>query len=209
MIGALEMARYMGFRKFFIFGLDCYAMRDHYYYVGSHPERSSASRRPLPLSEKRRDESTRVKRGVPNDVRIYVTPRLKNMIQKLNDVRTSKIWKGVEMWCVGSPWSQQTAIARLSLDEFDAVCKAQTKKEEASGVDQAEAERRRQRNKKDRQRRTERKQQAEQPKIKPAQAEQVKDELKGVTDKEDWQERVDALFESEEEKRETPESVKE
>lgn len=110
LIGAIEMARYMGAERFFIFGLDCYSLRDRYYYDG---------RTPPALSEKKRDSVTRVRHGLPPDVHIYVTARLRNMIKRLGEVKAKGLWRGVEIRCVGSPHSQQQAIEKMSWEDFD------------------------------------------------------------------------------------------
>lgn len=114
MIGAIEMLRFMGVREFFVFGLDCFALRDKYYYDG---------RRPVPLSEKRINQATRIKRDLPPEVRIFLTPRLSNMVKKLDEVAASKLWQDTEVFCVASPYSQQKAIPKMSLDEFLAYTK--------------------------------------------------------------------------------------
>lgn len=115
MIGAVEMARYMGFKRFFIFGLDCFRLKERYYYDG---------RTPLSNAENEFREDQRVLSGITPGSRIYVTPRLKNMIEKLEIVRASGLWAGLEMWCVGSPNSQQKAIPKLSFEEFLRIASA-------------------------------------------------------------------------------------
>lgn len=112
LIGAVEMARYMGFTRFFVFGLDCYRLRTEYYYDG---------RRPLVLSENTVHDLYKVRKGVPPEAKLYVTPRLKNMREKLDFARSSGLWDDIEIYCVGSPWSQQDAIPKLSWDEFERV----------------------------------------------------------------------------------------
>jgi hypothetical protein len=99
----------MGVKKFFIFGLDCFALRDRYYYD---------MRRPVPLSEKKIDHTTQVRHELPPHIRIFVTSRLKNMIKKLDEVKNSKLWDDTEIHCVNSPYSQQTAIPKMTLEEF-------------------------------------------------------------------------------------------
>jgi hypothetical protein len=109
MIGAIEMARYMGFKRFFCFGLDCYRLLDQYYYDG---------RRPIPLSEKQFDPRRRAFHGLPTEARVFVTARLKLMITKLNEVKASGLWDGIEIYCVNSPWSRQEAIPLMELARF-------------------------------------------------------------------------------------------
>lgn len=107
LIGAIEMLRFIGFRRFFVFGCDCYRTKAAYYYDG---------RAPIPLSEKHFVENQRV-RGHEGE-KIYVTPRLKNMIDRLGAVKRSGLWDGIEVWCVDSPHSQQDAFPKMSIDVF-------------------------------------------------------------------------------------------
>lgn len=109
MIGAVEMARYMGFTRFFVFGLDCFREKNLYYYDG---------RTPLSNAENDFREEQRITSGVTPGSRIYVTPRLKNMIERLDIVRDSGLWAGVEIWCVDSPDSQQRGIPKMSIGDF-------------------------------------------------------------------------------------------
>jgi len=109
MIGAIEMARYMGFKTFYIFGHDCYRLKDEYYYDG---------RKPIPLSENNLNEGQRVIHKMPVGSRVYVTPRLKAMIGKLEMLSDFGLWKDIEVWCVNSPLSQQKVIPKMGLEEF-------------------------------------------------------------------------------------------
>jgi hypothetical protein len=120
LIGAIEMARWIGFRRFFVFGLDCYRRSDKYYHDG---------RKPLSYSENVYVEEQRIYKGVQKPV--YVTPKLKRMIEKLDEVKHAHLWDEVEVWCVNSPWSQQDTIQKMTLPEFRAIC-SQT----SSGVSQ-------------------------------------------------------------------------
>ena len=109
MIGAIEMARYMGIDTFYIFGLDCFRKKSQYYYDG---------RRPEAYSENNIQETYRVIHEVPTHSRIYVTPRLKRMILKLKEVAAAGLWQGTKIYCVNSPWSQQKTIPKISMEEF-------------------------------------------------------------------------------------------
>lgn len=109
LIGALEMARYMGVRRAFIFGLDCYARERDYYYDGRVPPKGH---------EARPARSDRV-RGLPFVA--YVTPCLRRMIEKLDVARAAGLWDGMEIWCVGSSWSQQRAIPLMTAEEFESL----------------------------------------------------------------------------------------
>jgi hypothetical protein len=109
MIGAIEMARYMGFKTFYIFGHDCYRLNNEYYYDG---------RKPIPLSENSYNETHRVIHKMPVGSRVYVTPRLRAMIKKLEMLSDFGLWRDIEVWCVNSPLSQQTVIPKMDLSEF-------------------------------------------------------------------------------------------
>jgi hypothetical protein len=109
MIGAIEMARYMGFKTFYIFGHDCYRLKSQYYYD---------NRKPIPLSENNCRDNYRVTHRIPPGHRIYVTPRLRAMIGKLDTVKEFGLWNNIDIWCVDSPVSQQKAIPKMDIEEF-------------------------------------------------------------------------------------------
>lgn len=122
LIGAIEMLRWIGHRRFFVFGCDCYRTKGEYYYDG---------RTPIPLSEKHFVDNQRV-RGV--DEKLYVTPKLRNMIDRLDAVKASPLWQGIEVWCVDSPLSQQRAMPKMSIEVFrDLAAEWRPKKVEAAG----------------------------------------------------------------------------
>lgn len=114
LIGGIEMLRWMGVRRFYVFGLDCYRTEKAYYYDG---------RKPIPLSEKHFTGSHRVRDGVEGE-RIYVTDRLKWAIDRLSAARAAGLWDDVEIRCVDSPRSQQTAIEKMTIEEFVEAVKA-------------------------------------------------------------------------------------
>lgn len=105
MIGGIEMMRWMGVKKFFCFGLDCYRTRDAYYYDGRRPPSCTESR----LLDKERLIATDV---------IWVTSKLRRMIEKLDEAKASGLWDKIELFCVGSPDSQQQAILKIDDQEF-------------------------------------------------------------------------------------------
>ena len=109
LIGAVEMLRYMGAKRFYCFGVDCYREEHEYYYDG----------RKHPLSsETRLLDKERVRSDVPPGVRIWVTARLRRMIVKLDEAAESGLWDKTQLYCVNSPHSQQRALEHLSLGEF-------------------------------------------------------------------------------------------
>ncbi len=106
MIGAVEMLRYMGAKRFFIFGLDCFRTDKGYYFDG---------RTPIPNTEKRTLETERVRAGdAPAGMRLFLTSKLRRMVDKLDKVKASGLWDGIEVYCVSSPYSQQRALAKIT-----------------------------------------------------------------------------------------------
>jgi hypothetical protein len=106
LIGALEMARYMGVRTAYVFGLDCYRTRSAYYYDGRTP----------PKAHEAKPARADLVNGLPFEA--YVTPCLRRMIEKLDLARSAGLWDNLDVWCVGSPHSQQRAIPKLTVEEF-------------------------------------------------------------------------------------------
>jgi len=106
LIGALEMARYMGVRTAYVFGLDCYRTRSAYYYDGRTP----------PKAHEAKPARADLVPGLPFEA--YVTPCLRRMIEKLDLARSAGLWDDLDVWCVGSPWSQQRAIPKMTVEEF-------------------------------------------------------------------------------------------
>ena len=112
LIGAIEMLRYMGIRKIYIFGCDCFRKEgdDGYYYDGRKP--------PL-TSERMTYPFERVtSKTVPHTERLYVTVRLKRMIIKLQEAKESGLWDKMKIYAVNTPYSQQTAMPLIDLEEF-------------------------------------------------------------------------------------------
>ena len=107
MIGAIEMARYMGIDEFYVFGLDCYRTESNYYYDGRTPEHTS-ERNPMGK-----------RRGWAYNDGILVSERLAKMIHVLDVVKESGLWKGIKVYCVNSPRSQQKAIPHMTLVELE------------------------------------------------------------------------------------------
>jgi hypothetical protein len=118
LIGAIEMARWMGFTRFFVFGLDCYRLKDQYYYDG---------RTPGTASELHIAPSNRITSGMPPGIRGYIMPRQKMMVTRLQDVSASGLWKGLDMWCVGSPWSRQQTIPKMEWETFKGIADKEIK----------------------------------------------------------------------------------
>lgn len=106
LIGAIEMARYLGFERFFVFGCDCYRTKTSYYYD---------DRKPPKLSETKVIPHDRARETPPN-VQLYVTPLLKKMINRLEMV--APLWKGIKLYCVDSEYSQQTVMEKITIDDF-------------------------------------------------------------------------------------------
>lgn len=113
LIGAIEMARWLGFTRFFVFGLDLFRLRNSYYYDGSNAlimgERHAESRHIVPLPARWLDQ------------RIYQTPNLRGAANALGLVKHSGLWKEVEIFCVGSPVSQQRSVPLMTIEEFREV----------------------------------------------------------------------------------------
>jgi hypothetical protein len=109
LIGALEMARYMGAKRAFVFGLDCYRTPAAYYYD---------NRKPLVNSERLCLIHQRVQ-DLP--IAAYVTDRIRRMIEKLDQYVASGLAAGLEVHCVGSPYSQQRAFPKMAREEFVAL----------------------------------------------------------------------------------------
>jgi len=107
MIGAVEMARYMGIEEFYVFGLDCYRTKNEYYYDGRTPEHTSEKNPILAGSRKgwEYDEEGRL-----------VTHRLGKMIEVLEEVEKSGLWEGIKIHCVNSPKSKQKSIPHMTLE---------------------------------------------------------------------------------------------
>jgi hypothetical protein len=116
LIGAIEMARWMGFSRMFIFGLDCYRRLTQYHFDGFVPQHASEN--------DFTPEDIRVTSGIAPGTKsdVYVTPRLREMVERIDDIRASGLWNGMELWCVGSPNSQQRAIPKMTAEQFARAC---------------------------------------------------------------------------------------
>ena len=82
MIGAIEMARYMGIKEFYIFGLDCYRTEKDYYYDGRTPEHTSEK-------NPRRNGGGWMRKGWAYKEGILVSHRLQRMIDILDVAKES------------------------------------------------------------------------------------------------------------------------
>lgn len=108
LIGAIEMLRYMGARRFFVFGCDFYRTQDAYYFDQEKQPRFAAEARLL--------DTERIQfEGLPDDVRLYATPNLRKMSDKMNRIKAAGLWDNLEAYCVASPWSQQNALEKSAL----------------------------------------------------------------------------------------------
>lgn len=111
-IGAIEMLRFMGVRRFFVHGLDCFRTHRNYYYD---------NRKPIPVTERRLIEEERILfKGVPPGIRLFVTQKLRRMIVRLRTVLESGLWKDIEVFVVASPWSQ-APLPKLTHEEAVAL----------------------------------------------------------------------------------------
>ncbi len=115
MIGAVEMARYMGINEFYVFGLDCYRTETDYYYDGRTPEHTT-ERNP-----------TGARKGWGYKEGVLVSDRLQRMIHVLDAVKSSGLWDDIKIYCVNSPMSQQTAVPHMTLEELSEIEKAPKK----------------------------------------------------------------------------------
>lgn len=111
LIGGLLMARWMGVRRAFVFGLDCYRTREAYYFD---------RRKPLSRGEShpdRKDSRPHPEAG-PGAV---ITSRLAKMIDRLDAAKAAGLFDGMELWCVGSPHSAQRALPKMDVADFRRV----------------------------------------------------------------------------------------
>ena len=120
LIGAIEMLKYMGAKRFYCFGLDCYRTEDAYYYDG---------RKPAMVTENQ-CVPAEMGRNLPPGVRIFVTSRLKNMVNKLRELTREGLWDKIKVYCVNSPHSQQDSIPKMDLGQFYAEIDVNVESEE-------------------------------------------------------------------------------
>jgi len=114
LIGAVEMARYMGFKRFFVFGLDLFRLPSKYYYDGKDA---------ITMGERRSPEKFQV-RGKENRYqgqRIYQTPNLRAARLMLGEVKKAGLWSDIDIHVVGSPISQQDTVPKMSKEEFENI----------------------------------------------------------------------------------------
>ena len=110
LIGAIEMLRYMGIDRVFVFGCDFYRTEEAYYFDGDKQPRFTTETRLL-------DEERIYASDIPENIRLYSTPNLQKMTRKMRQVEAAGLWKDIDSYCVASPWSQQSALEKVSLDE--------------------------------------------------------------------------------------------
>ena len=114
MIGAVEMARYMGFNRFFVFGLDLFRLPSKYYYDGKEA---------IWMGERRSPEKFLI-RGKDNRCegqRIYQTPNLRGARLMLWEVKKAGLWSDIDIHVVGSPISQQDTVPKMSKEAFEKI----------------------------------------------------------------------------------------
>lgn len=121
-IGAVEMLRFMGVKRFFFFGFDAFRTAKAYYFNGDNA---------FAMGEQRVGRQFQIMGKVHNGQQIFCTPNLsmgRNMVHRARKA----LWDpaGVELWNVNSPNSQQTAIANITWAEFVAIFDAELSNEE-------------------------------------------------------------------------------
>ncbi len=110
LIGAVEMLRYMGVRRFYIFGMDLFRTKKAYYFDG---------RRPPLASECQTYDTERCQgEGLGRTCDMWTTSRLKRMQEKLEAIKKAGHWDDLEMFVVNSPHSQQNLIPKITIEEF-------------------------------------------------------------------------------------------
>ncbi len=115
MIGAVEMARYMGFNRFFVFGLDLFRLPSRYYYDGKDA---------IYMGERRSPQQFMIRTppGAKHEgQRIYQTPNLRAARKMLDQVKKADLWSDIEIHVVGSPYSHQDVVPKMSYDEFNRI----------------------------------------------------------------------------------------
>jgi hypothetical protein len=110
LIGAIEMLRYMGAGRIFVFGCDFFRTDNAYYFDKEKRPRFSAEEQLLEAERIRFD-------GLPADVNLYATPNLRKMTDKMNKISAAGLWDKLEAYCVASPWSQQNALEKITFEE--------------------------------------------------------------------------------------------
>lgn len=129
-IGAVEMARFMGFRRAFLFGLDLFRLRASYYYDGANA---------ISMSERRSGLQYVVRGGLQHKgQRIYQTPALRAARDALARVRKFGLWDEIDVFCVGSPNSQQESVPKISLEEFRSIVEREGEQEQEPAVSEQE-----------------------------------------------------------------------
>ena len=112
-IGCVEMARYMGIRKAFVFGLDLFDPPEDEKPWTFDPQRPHRGR-----------------------YRGAVAAKHRRAVEKLRAARDSELWDGLELHAVGSPLSPQDAIPALSWEQFDQHRRYGVALNEAKGIRQ-------------------------------------------------------------------------
>ncbi len=114
MIGAVEMARYMGFKRFFVFGLDLFRLPSKYYYDGKDAIYMGERRSPAQFM-------VRTPGARHEGQRIYQTPNLRAARMMLAQVQKAGLWSDIEIHVVGSPCSHQDVVPKMSYEKFNEI----------------------------------------------------------------------------------------
>jgi len=101
-----EVTKELGITKIYWFGLDCYCEKGSYYFDETKIHH---------LTERRIQRRQRV-RDIPE--RLFVTPKLENLINRFNRVAHAGEIGTIEQYCVGSEYSQQKIIQNIDLETF-------------------------------------------------------------------------------------------
>jgi hypothetical protein len=111
LIGGVEMARYMGFTRFFVFGLDLFRLRRSYYYDGAEA---------IAMADRGAKNEHMVRTLNRHEgQRIYQSPHLRQARLTLESTAMRKLWAGLDIHVVGSPLSCQSAVPKMSWEDFD------------------------------------------------------------------------------------------
>lgn len=121
MIGAVEMARYMGFKRFFVFGLDLFRLPSKYYYDGKDAIWMGERRSPAQFM-------IRTPGAKHEGQRIYQTPNLRAARMMLGQIHQCDLWGNIEIHVVGSPHSHQDSVPKMSYDEFNIILRKEKPK---------------------------------------------------------------------------------
>lgn len=112
LIGTVELARYMGIHKGYVFGLDLFD---------------------APADDAWKPDPRRPHKG---RYRGTVTALHRRAVEKLRGAKEAELWDGLELHAVGSPLSAQDAIPPMSWEQFDKARRYGVSLNEAKGLRQ-------------------------------------------------------------------------